>query len=69
MNCNRSPVIRPDLAKYVEFLKGQVRELCTNYGKISCFWWDMNVTKLVDPSINNMIRQTAAERRHQQSRL
>lgn len=47
----------PDLAKYVEFVKGQVRELCTNYGEISCFWWDMNVTKLVDPSINDMIRK------------
>lgn len=47
----------PDLARYVEFVKGQVRELCTNYGEISCFWWDMNVTKLVDPSINDMIRK------------
>lgn len=47
----------PDLAKYVEFVKGQVGELCTHYGKISCFWWDMNVTKLVDTSINDMIRK------------
>jgi alpha-L-fucosidase len=47
----------PDTAKYVEFLRGQVRELCTNYGKISGFWWDMNVTGVHDPSINAMIRQ------------
>ena len=47
----------PDLTKYIEFLRGQVRELCTNYGEIHGIWWDMNVDKHVDPSINNMIRQ------------
>jgi alpha-L-fucosidase len=31
--------------------------LCTNYGQIHGFWWDMNVPKHVDPSINAMIRQ------------
>ncbi len=51
------PGDHPDLEKYVEFVKGQVRELCTNYGEIHCFWWDMNVTGLVDPSINTMIRK------------
>ncbi len=50
------PGDHPDLAKYLDFLKGQVRELCTNYGKISGFWWDMRVDKVVDPSINAMIR-------------
>ena len=48
---------QPDLARYLDFLKAQVRELCTNYGEISGFWWDMNVAKTVDPSINAMIRQ------------
>jgi alpha-L-fucosidase len=28
----------PDLPKYLEFLKAQVRELCTNYGKIHGIW-------------------------------
>jgi alpha-L-fucosidase len=51
------PQDQPDLSKYLEFLKGQVRELCTNYGRISGFWWDMNVDRHVDPSINAMIRQ------------
>jgi alpha-L-fucosidase len=51
------PGDHPDLAKYVEFVKGQVRELCTNYGKISGFWWDMYVDKIKDPSINAMIRE------------
>jgi alpha-L-fucosidase len=47
----------PNLMKYIEFLRAQVRELCTNYGEIHGFWWDMNVDKHVDPSINDMIRK------------
>jgi alpha-L-fucosidase len=51
------PGDQPNLMKYLEFLKAQVRELCSNYGEIHGFWWDMNVEKHVDPSINRMIRQ------------
>jgi len=47
----------PDWEKYLAFLTGQVRELCTNYGTIHGIWWDMNVPKHRDPSINAMIRQ------------
>jgi alpha-L-fucosidase len=47
----------PDWMKYLEFLRAQVRELCTNYGEIHGFWWDMNVPKHADKSINAMIRQ------------
>jgi alpha-L-fucosidase len=47
----------PDWDKYMEFLKGQIRELCTNYGQIHGIWWDMNVPKHVDPSVNEMIRK------------
>jgi alpha-L-fucosidase len=47
---------QPDWNKYMEFLKAQVRELCSNYGKINGFWWDMNVPLYKDPSINQMIR-------------
>ena len=47
----------PDWNKYLDFLKAQVRELCTNYGEIHGFWWDMNVPEHKDPSINAMIRQ------------
>ena len=46
----------PDLERYLEFLRGQVRELCTEYGPLGGFWWDMNVTERADPSINNLIR-------------
>lgn len=51
------PQDRPDWDKYIEFLKAQVRELCTNYGEIHGFWWDMNVPEHHDPTVNQMIRQ------------
>lgn len=46
----------PDLEAYLSFLRAQVRELCTNYGEVHAWWWDMNVTERLDPSINAMIR-------------
>lgn len=51
------PGDEPNLDKYIEFLRGQIRELCTNYGTIHGIWWDMNVDQHVDPTINDMIRQ------------
>jgi alpha-L-fucosidase len=51
------PGDQPDLARYLEYVKAQVRELCTHYGPIHGFWWDANVIKHRDPSINAMIRQ------------
>ncbi len=50
------PGDEPDLFKYLDFLKAQVRELCTRYGDLYAFWWDMNVDQHVDPSINDTIR-------------
>jgi alpha-L-fucosidase len=47
----------PDWDKYMAFLKEQVRELCSNYGEIHGFWWDMNVPVFKDLSVNSMIRQ------------
>jgi len=46
----------PNFGKYMEFLKNQIRELFTNYGKIHGLFWDMNVPKHRDPSVNKMIR-------------
>lgn len=48
---------QPDWNKYLEFLRAQVYELCTNYGEIHGFWWDMNVPEHKDPTINQMIRR------------
>lgn len=47
----------PDLSKYVEYVKAQVRELCTDYGELHGFWWDMNVDRHVDRSVNALIRE------------
>ena len=51
------PQDAPDWGKYMVFLKEQVRELCTNYGEIHGFWWDMNVPVYKDPSVNTLIRK------------
>jgi alpha-L-fucosidase len=51
------PQDKPDWDKYMLFLKEQVRELCSNYGEIHGFWWDMNVPAYRDPSVNAMIRK------------
>ena len=51
------PGDQPDLARYLDYVKAQVTELCTNYGEIHGFWWDANVIKHRDPSFNALIRQ------------
>ncbi|MBO7146434.1 MAG: alpha-L-fucosidase [Lentisphaeria bacterium] len=61
-NLGRHHEIKTDPAhhnmdEYMDYLKRQIRELCTNYGKIHGIWWDMNVPELVDPSVNELIRQ------------
>lgn len=50
------PGDNPDWEKYLEFLRNQVCELCTNYGPLHHFFWDMNVPKHRDPAINAMLR-------------
>ena len=51
------PQDSPDWDKYMLFLKEQVRELCSGYGEIHGFWWDMNVPGHKDLSVNEMIRR------------
>lgn len=46
---------------YMEFLQAQIRELCTNYGKIYGIWWDMNVPEHVDESVHDMIKELQPE--------
>lgn len=52
------PGDRPDLERYLDFVKAQIRELCGGrYGTISAFWWDMNVPEHQDPSLNALIKE------------
>lgn len=51
------PGDKADWPAYFEFVKAQMRELCTNYGDIHGIWWDVNRPKYYDPSMNNMIRE------------
>ena len=46
-----------NMEEYMDFLKRQIRELCTNYGRIHGIWWDMNVPQHIDLSVNAMIRE------------
>ncbi|MEO6288889.1 MAG: alpha-L-fucosidase [Ginsengibacter sp.] len=41
----------------MDFLKAQIRELYSNYGDIHGIWWDMNVPRHYDPTVNSMIRK------------
>jgi alpha-L-fucosidase len=51
------PGDQPDVQRYMEFLKKQVHELCTQYGELHGFFWDINRLELDDPSLNAMIRE------------
>ncbi len=58
---HHEPDNEPDTAKYLDYVRKQVEELCTNYGKIHGFWWDVNEIKVNDPSFNIMIRELQPE--------
>ncbi len=46
----------PNWSLYMDYLRAQVQELCTNYGEIRHFFWDMNVPGHFDPTVNAMLR-------------
>ena len=46
----------PDIEKYYDYVKNQVGELCSNYGELHQFFWDVNVAEYYDPGLNEMIR-------------
>ena len=45
----------PDLARYREYVKAQIRELLTGYGEIVCLFWDIP-TKVAAPEMNELVR-------------
>ncbi|MCK9479778.1 MAG: alpha-L-fucosidase [Firmicutes bacterium] len=45
----------PDEDKYIEYIKNQVNELCSNYGKIDALFWDIPQSRY-EPSINQLVR-------------
>jgi alpha-L-fucosidase len=46
----------PNLLVYFEYIKNQITELLTNYGKIYSFFWDIP-PRIKDESFNNLIRE------------
>lgn len=47
----------PNIEKYMDYIKKQINELCTNYGEIHGIWWDCgNIQNITDPTINDSIR-------------
>ncbi len=51
-----NPGDRPDLLQYVDYVKNQVRELCSRYGEISEFFWDIP-PGVNFPELNALIRE------------
>ncbi len=50
-----NPGDQPDEDRYVAYVRNQVRELCSNYGKILGFFWDIPPRRQ-EPSLNRLIR-------------
>ncbi|MDR0450082.1 MAG: alpha-L-fucosidase [Treponema sp.] len=46
----------PDYDKYFEFMENQVLELCTNYGELGLFFWDVNTAGYNNRAFNDRIR-------------
>ncbi|MGQ9697572.1 MAG: alpha-L-fucosidase, partial [Armatimonadota bacterium] len=57
---NVRPATGADLNRYIEYMKGQLRELLTNYGPIGVIWfdggWEHNAQELRSEEVNRMIR-------------
>lgn len=51
----------PSREAYLDYVRAQVSELCTNYGRIHGFWWDANPAGWTDPGINTLIRSLQPE--------
>ncbi len=51
-----NPGDEPDEDLYIEYIKNQVEELLTNYGKIHALFWDIP-PKRREPSVNEFVRK------------
>ena len=51
-----NPGDQPDLLRYIDFVQRQVVELCSNYGEISEFFWDIP-QEMNFPQLNATIRR------------
>ena len=51
------PGDNPDEGTYLEYVRSQVTELCSNYGEIHEFFWDVNVGEFRDASLNELVRR------------
>ena len=47
---------RPDMERYIAYVKAQVTELLSNYGEIVCFFWDIP-TKVDRPEMDELVRR------------
>lgn len=57
---DKRPDTRADLNRYIDYMKGQIRELLTNYGPIGILWfdgaWEHNEKDLRSAEVNAFIR-------------
>ena len=50
------PGDKPDLDKYIAYVKAQITELCSNYGELCCFFWDIP-SKIDVPEMDQIVRR------------
>lgn len=50
-----NPGDEPNEELYIQYIKNQMRELCTNYGRIHAIFWDIPPERQ-DPSVNEYVR-------------
>lgn len=53
----RTDPARHDWNRYLDYLKRQITELCTQYGPVAGIWWDMNVPQAEAPEVHELIRR------------
>ncbi|HQL08807.1 MAG TPA: alpha-L-fucosidase [Lentisphaeria bacterium] len=51
-----NPGDQPDLLQYVAYVRSQITELCSNYGKIAGFFWDIP-PRITIPDLNALLRR------------